>query len=153
MDINYEKSFALGDKTEKHFATLLLDKGWTDITITGGMFSEYDISAIKDFREVKFEIKSSSAVLEYKHHFVEYYQSDLPSGMQLTTADWQVYYGNDHKIYYIRTEELDRYIKESGKELKPTKYKTKSGLVSALGYTVHKDIFNAPIEHNLTIKQ
>ena len=154
-DINYNETFRLGNLTEKHFASEYLPTAEnadpSKVVITGGNFPEFDIEYGKTW-----EIKTSAEVTKYKHHFVEYYQTGKPSGMQKTTADDWVFYGNDGLIYSIDRKELDALCMEKFKRTNKwsyTNYVTKSGKVSGKGIAIHKDNFTVIGEHDLEIKQ
>ena len=155
-DINYNETFRLGNLTEKHFAAEYLvevkEAEADKVVITGGNFPEFDI----EYDEKTWEIKTSAGVAEINHHFVEYYQTGKPSGMQKTTADDWVFYGNDGLIYSIDRKELNALCEEKFERTNKwsyTNYVTKSGKVSGKGIAIHKDHFTVIGEHNLEIKQ
>lgn len=147
-----EKTLKIAEITENHFAEWLSDRGWEVLEITQGVFSEYDIKVTKDGITLTFEVKTASASERYGCYFVEYYQSGKRSGMLKTTADYQVYYDERGDVRMFQTQGLDDYIINNDLPIKPTKYKTISGNVSALGYTVPYEAFTFVTNHDLEIR-
>lgn len=142
----YKTQSTLGEKAELDFAEYLEeDESVTNIEVTKGYFPEYDISAIigNSTLPTTWEIKYNSEVGKYKHVFVECYQSGKPSGMQVTTADYQVHYSEFGEVRGLLTIELAMLIAKKNRKLVPTKYSYNGKIVSALGYTVRFDDLKA----------
>ena len=145
------KQLALADKTENHFADWLRSRGYLDIEVTEGVFSEYDVSGFRDGLYTSFEIKTASKSERYGTYFIEYFQSGKPSGMQKTTADYQIYYDEQGYVRYMSTRDLNKYIKDNDLELIPTKYISYGTTVSALGYKVPVKEFIMITKHDIKI--
>lgn len=146
-----DKQMALADKTETHFAEWLKGRGYIDVEVTEGKFSQYDVSGFRDGFYTTFEIKTASASKKYGCYFVEYFQSGKPSGMQKTTADYQVYYDEQGNVRYFKTKDLESYIENNDINLIPTKYISYGDVVSALGYKVPVDEFDFVMKHDIKI--
>ena len=148
-----EKGFELAKETEYDFAKWLVNRPEEWLTeITEGKFSAYDILAVGFHTgvETTFEIKTASKSKKFKSYFVEYYQSGKPSGMQTTLADYQVYYDEQGDVMFIRTAQLDEYIKRKKLKLKANGY-TSHGVAAAHGYVVPKSVFKFLKKHDLDI--
>lgn len=133
----FKDSLKMGQAAERDFAGLLKkDSKWSGVTIMEGMFPDYDITATKDATIVTWEIKYNSGVSSCQHVFVEVYQSGKPSGMQVTTADYQVHYADDGRIGYLPTMQLAKLIGDKNRKITDTQYTYDGVKVSAQGYTV-----------------
>ena len=70
--------------------------------------------------------------------FIEFQQSELPSGIEVTTADWFVYYYYHlDKLYFIKTEKLRELIAQNQFVIGTVWYDKKPNL----GYLIPRDKF------------
>ena len=139
MEVNnteyFKKQLRISEDCERLFAHWLQSREW-NITSIGEQEAGYDIIAERDGIELKFEIKYNSGIGKYHTAFIETWQSGYPSGLQTTTADYQIHFDEKMRCRGFKTSELRKYISENNIPLSATKMTTKSGKVSGNGFRV-----------------
>ena len=131
----FREQLKKSEECEKLFAAWLESRNW-EITSLGEKAKGFDIKAVKDNLELSFEIKFNSQINKYKTAFVETFQSGYPSGLQVTTADYQIHFNEDLECRCMKTSDLRKYISKHNIPLSATKMMTKSGKVSGNGFRV-----------------
>ena len=129
------KQLEISEERERLFSEWLQYRGWK-ITSIGDKLSTYDIKAERDGFELTFEVKYNSGIEKYETAFVETYQSGEPSGLQTTTADYQIHFDERGNCRGWNTGDLIKYIADNKIKLSSTKMVTKSGEISGKGHRV-----------------
>ena len=105
----FKKQLAISEDCERLFSHWLESRGWT-IEAIGEAKTGYDIKAIRDGLELAWEIKYNSGIKKYKTIFAETFQSGYPSGLQKTTADYQVHFNEDLECRVMKTSDMRKYV-------------------------------------------
>ena len=140
------RQLEISEKHERLFSQWLQGRGWK-IASMGDKLSAYDLKVVKNGKEMTFEIKYNSAVEKYKTVFVETRQSGKPSGLEVSTADYQIHFDETGKCKGWETKDLIKYIKDNKIKLSSTRMMTKSGEISGQGHRVPFDDF--PLTFNV----
>ena len=139
------KQLEISEERERLFSEWLQGRGWK-ITSIGDKLSTYDIKAERDGFELTFEVKYNSGIEKYETAFIETFQSGEPSGLQTTTADYQIHFDERGNCRGWKTGDLIKHIADNKIKLSSTKMVTKSGKVSGKGHRVTYTDFPVTIE-------